>query len=30
MCINNNIAAAFMPNLDYVILSVDGAAKMLA
>ncbi len=30
MCINNNIAAIFMPNLDDVILSVNGAATMLA
>ncbi len=30
MCINNNIAAVFMPNLDDVILSADGAATMLA
>ncbi len=30
MCINNNVTAVFMPNLDDVILSVDGAATMLA
>lgn len=30
MCINNNTAAIFMPNLDGVILSVDRAAAMLA
>ncbi len=30
VCMNNNIAAIFMHNLDYVILSVDGAATMLA
>ncbi len=30
MCINNNVTVVFMPNLDCVILSVDGAATMLA
>ncbi len=30
MCINNNVAALFMPNLDDVILSVDGATTQLA
>ncbi len=30
MCINNNVAAVFIPNLNYVILSVYGAATMLA
>ncbi len=29
MCINTNVAAIFMPNLDYVIFSVKGAATML-
>lgn len=29
MCINNNVAAVFMP-LDNVITSDDGAATMLA
>ncbi len=30
MCINSNIVAVFIPNLNDVILSVDGAATMLA
>ncbi len=30
MCINNNVAVVFMPHLDDVILSVDGAATVLA
>ncbi len=30
MCTNNNVTAVFIPNLDNVILSVDGAATMLA
>ncbi len=30
MCINNNVAAVFIPNLDDVIWSVDGAATMSA
>ncbi len=30
ICINNNIAATFIPNLDNIILSVDGAATILA
>ncbi len=30
VCINNNVAAVFMPNVDYIILSVDGAATILA
>ncbi len=30
MCLNNDVAAVFMPNLDDVILNADGAATMLA
>ncbi len=30
MCINNDVAAIFTPNSDDIILSVDGAAAMLA
>ncbi len=30
MCIDNNVADVFICNLDDVILSVDGAATMLA
>ncbi len=30
MCINNNVAAVFIPNLDYIVLSVEGAVTMLA
>ncbi len=30
MYMNNNVCAVFMPNLGDVILSVDGAATMLA
>ncbi len=29
MCMNNNVAAIFMHNLDDVILSVDGGATTL-
>ncbi len=29
-CINNNVVAVFIPNLDYIILSVDGAATVIA
>ncbi len=29
ICINNNVTAVFISNLDDVILSVDGAATML-
>ncbi len=30
MCVNNKVAALFMPKSDDIILSVDGAATMLA
>ncbi len=30
LCINNEVVAVFIPNLDDVILIVDGAATMLA
>ncbi len=30
MCRNSNVAAVFMPNLDDINLSVDGAATTLA
>ncbi len=30
LCMINNVAAVFLPNLVDVILSVDGAATMLA
>ncbi len=30
LCINNDVTAIFIPNLDDIILSVDGAATVLA